>query len=225
MAAQVQNLGDSLLALLDEGLITTSEFALRKERSRRADAIIEEALGAESARASLLSSTYALRANLQDLESERILVVQRIASVSGLVRSALDHASTFQGRHANLAEATLEERQEQLNGLIIQTQLCSTLLSARMEDNSLNKRAASVSCPTARLHSLIMHFEEEQEAISATNPERQDIAQQTDLTEKESNMFQQLCAVCDAISRLISLLIHLAAHTIKVLLYPVDMLF
>ena len=160
----------------------------------------------------LLGSTHELRLNLIDLERERMQVVQRIAAVSAQIRAAIARATSLKPDEASFAERMLEDRQEQVNRLIIQMQQVANAVSARWSQNSR----------TCLLH-LISQLEEEKDAIHTIIPQIQETAQQwplADLSAEETDTWREIAAVFEAALGLVTGVLRFAAHAVQVASLP-----
>jgi hypothetical protein len=194
---------------------------------------------------SVLRSTFDLRAGFQELEAERMVVVQRIGGVSAQIRSALARAEYLSCDEAVLM---LEEKEEQLNRLIILTQQAvnATNISRPSSGRSPADDMAAYQCCAKRLQSLVMELEEGKDvAADALVPKirakvsRETQSRQTEGTEEgteqvcgdissaerpvppsvlqEEDARREVTMAFDSTLRLISLVRHFASHALQVL--------
>lgn len=155
---------------------------------------------------SLLGSTHELRMSFFALEKERMMVVQRIAVVSAQIRAAVARATGLNHNPdaSRFAERVLEERQEQVNRLIIQTQQVANAINA---SNSFT------------LKSLIPQLEEEEDAIRGLMPQIQETTQQwrlVDLTAEETDTWREVAAVFEAGLGLVTCVLQFASDAVQV---------
>jgi hypothetical protein len=203
--------------LVADGLISTHEF-----RARMNADVTDAVEGGITSESSLLNSTYELRTSLQDLETERILVVQRITGVQTLLRGAMPRALSVKGEAADVVVLVIEERQEQVSRLIVKTQLCSSLVLDKQPstDNSSAvtpspKRFDTALCVESRLSGLSSELEEEREIVLGAVLQLKSIIHQASETLEEKTLWHDLSALCDTFMALIGVIIHLVSHSIK----------
>ena len=172
----------------------------------------------------LLGRTFELRASFEDLEVERKILVHNITAASALVRAALSHVPRLKGEEADFAELVLEERQEQVNRLIIRTEMCTTLAtdkSSSVDSSPPQRRSSTLACPITRLQNLIAELKEEEQGIHVLYPQLSEIIQGRELTTEELDTWVEIRAVLEACTRLISVLSRLSSHTLQVDCDPV----
>ena len=170
---------------------------------------------------SVLRSTFDLRVSFQELEGERIVVVQRIAAVSAQIRTTHARFECLRGDGAMFAEQVLEERQEHLNRLIIQTQQASNttaiVRSRQVRTDDVTGSRTPESC-VARLQSLLTELEGRKHSVDVLMQKVEDAASRrlAGNDSEETDAWRELSAVLDATHRLISIVIHFVSHAIEV---------
>lgn len=171
----------------------------------------------------VLRSTFDLRVNFQELEVERSFVVQRIAAVSARIRSALERCERLSIDEVRVVEQILEDRQEQVNRLIIQTQQASNATTpVRIREPRAEDATSHESC-VAKLRSIMAELEEGKNGINLLAPTIRDATsvttsiRSTDNFNQETEAWDELSAVLDATLRLMSAVICFVSHALEVL--------
>jgi hypothetical protein len=146
-----------------------------------------------------------LRTSFFNLEAERICLLHRIAAVQALMRDALAHVSIseMKGNAADFAELILE-RQEQVDRLIIRTQICSaSFVIGEVDENKHHK-------------TQMAELKEEHECVCTAVMQLHDMREAGGLSEKESKMYNDISEVCDAASKIVTAIEVFLSHTIEV---------
>lgn len=172
----------------------------------------------------VLRSTFDLRVSFQELEVERSFVVQRIAAVSARIRCALERFESLSSDEVRVVEQILEDRQEQVNRLIIQTQQASNATNPlRIRDSRAENTTSHGESCVAKLHSIMTELEEGKNGIDLLAPTIRDATsvttstRSTDSFNQETEAWNELSAVLDTTLRLMSAVICFVSHALEVL--------
>jgi len=149
--------------------------------------------------------TFKLRTRFFNLEAERSCLLHRIAAVQALMRDTLAHVSLseLKGNAADFAELILE-RQEQVDRLIIRTQICSaSLVIGKVEENKHHK-------------TQMAELKEEHACVCTAVMQLHDMREAGGLSEKERKLCNDIAEVCNAASKIVTAIGHFLSHTIEV---------
>jgi len=163
----------------------------------------------------LLSMTYELQVSFHNLETERILVVQRISELQAIVRKSRARVHDLNGDTARFAELILDERQELVDRLIFKIQMCSSLLLDKGSEENSTVCTQSLS-PISHLKNQVPQLEEENECIQAPMQRLQEMMHQSGLPSDQRKVWQEISQVNEASSTFVFAIGKFMTHTIEV---------
>jgi hypothetical protein len=172
-----------------------------------------------------LGGTHELRSSFLELDRWRCeVIVPRIAVVSAQIRTSTLRAAGLRDSEAGraLAERLLEDRQECVNRLIIQTQQVANGIHTRCSSAPSvdHGRHLSLGSSSDSLDYLSAQLKEEADNIRALVLQIQETAQQwplADLSADEIETWQGIARIFDDALRLVDLVIRFAADAVQVL--------